>query len=808
MVKRKHNKVKIFISYSHLDKKYLGNASLFGFLKALDHKASFWSDESITTGNYWSEEIKNKIQECDIALVLVSQAFLNSAYVQEVEIPAFMKKRKDEGMIILPIILSACNWQQHEWLEATQFLPTDGKNIESNFNTPGKRKELFYEVSRDLEQQIDRVKQIHGINSPIIKSTPGPSSRRKRSPTSKSGSDQKSRKRKKKEDRSPAEWQNPFDSVAANNLDFEDIPQLFVGDYTPVDAIKRPFDALLEGQRGTGKTMVLKYLAFETQAKVWTSSGRAVRSELQRRDSFVGVYTRLDQGVFDRSDLDFLDTEDIKLRLFEHRLVLFLLSHTLRTVSAINAYSPASGTGFAQLKERFSLLLREARVRECVDWAEFYDFAQNTIDLQVMEEDLYLGAIASEPAPNVHFNAWLTLSSQFIPVLELAQKVFSINAPFFLLLDDFDVLRPAQQMVVFSAASSRRLDVVAFKYGVMSLGKKTEMSGSGRTYREGHDYSKVSLDFWLVGGEQSAYRKAVEKLTIKRLQQRGWPDQPFGSMLEHWNRGAELRHELKEIMREEWKQLATNKRPKTFENFWTKYGNAGFFRLLAQRKIHHVYAGYETVIDVSSGIYRQYVELCSQIVSLALARGWRPARKQMISPTIQNTAIRAYSGAMKDSLSVTAGNLPMTIRGTTEVTSKAITTFVESLSRLFKFRLASGGREPEIFSIAIKGDVSANPDAKAILDVAVRESILHRRADYTPKTGGGQPLPTYMLNRRLAPWIGLGLRIQGRIEITPEDVVLAAENADAFVKRFQIGRSAGTTASLFEEQHDDQIRTD
>jgi hypothetical protein len=798
MAQEQSAKVRIFVSYSHQDKRYLKDSSLLGYLRGLN-KAEFWFDERITTGDYWDENIKENIERSEIALVLVSQAFLNSSYVNKVEIPAFMKKRKDEGMVIFPIVLSACNWEQQPWLAATQFLPREGKNIESDFRDSGKRKALFLQVLRDLEQHLDRILRSRA-------SIPNSRARLEDLPIADQPSEgsPESRKTVEKIDEREAETnrselQNPFDSAAANNLDFEDIPQLFVGEYTPLDSIKRPFDALIEGQRGTGKTMVLKYLAFETQAKVWSNANKSVTTELQKRENFIGIYSRLDQGVFDRSDLDFVDQEAFRLRLFEHRLVLFLLSHILRTASAINRYVQIASGAFGQFRDRFAILLREPRIRDCSNWDEFNDFAQNTIDMQVTQEDLFLGSMSAGVTPLEPFNAWLTLSSQLIPVLELAQKVFAIKAPFFFLLDDFDVLRPSQQGLVFAAASARRLDVVAFKYGVMSMGKKTDMSGSGRTYREGDDYLKVSLDFWSSGGLQNDYRKAVEKLTAKRLEQRGWPEKQFGSMLGEWARGRELRGETKEIMKKEWKQLPPGRRPKTFENYWTKYGNARFFQLLAERKIHHTYAGYDTVVDVSSGIYRQYVELCSQIVSAALTRGWRPNSKKLISPTVQDGAIRSYSGAMKDSLSVTAGNVPMTVPGTTEVTSKAMTTFVESLSGLFKSRLASFGREPEIFSIAIRGDLNAKPTAKAILDVAVRESILHRRADYTPKTGGGPPLPTYMLNRRLAPRIGLGLRIQGRIEITPEDVVAATDNPELFLKRFQARDDSVRTENLFNE---------
>ena len=93
--------------------------------------------------------------------------------------------------------------------------------------------------------------------------------------------------------------------------------------------------------------------------------------------------------------------------------------------------------------------------------------------------------------------------------------------------------------------------------------------------------------------------------------------------------------------------------------------------------------------------------------------------------------------------------------------------------------------EKRVRGIAIRDELALNPFAKSILDVAVRESILQRRnTDYTPKTPGGPRLPTYMLNRRLAPRRNLGIRMQGRIEIRSSDIDLAATDRKNFMKLF------------------------
>ena len=125
-------KIKIFIAYSHHDKEFLADDSLLGHLRGLEIEkdAEFWHDERIATGDLWNAEIQRRISESHLALLLVSELFLTSNYVINTEIPLFLKKRRDEGMIIFPVILSACDWKFHDWLSQTQFLPKDGKNIQ------------------------------------------------------------------------------------------------------------------------------------------------------------------------------------------------------------------------------------------------------------------------------------------------------------------------------------------------------------------------------------------------------------------------------------------------------------------------------------------------------------------------------------------------------------------------------------------------------------------------------------------------------------------------------------------------------
>jgi hypothetical protein len=151
----------IFVSYSHRDAQYLEDDSLLGHLKGLERDgARFWCDEKIEIGLSWDDSIRKQIDETDIALVLVSQMFLNSKYCRDTEIPLFLKRERDKGLIIFPVILSACDWQQYPWLRSRQFIPAHAQNIEEHYyEPPGKRKAMFQTITEALRRHVTKVEE-------------------------------------------------------------------------------------------------------------------------------------------------------------------------------------------------------------------------------------------------------------------------------------------------------------------------------------------------------------------------------------------------------------------------------------------------------------------------------------------------------------------------------------------------------------------------------------------------------------------------------------------------------------------------
>ena len=109
---------KIFISYSHKDE--IWKDRLQEQLGALAKEGYFsvWDDRQIEPGDDWFAEIERELDQADIAVMLISASFLRSSFIHTEEIPTLLRRRKQDGIRLIPLILRPCRWQNIDWLKA------------------------------------------------------------------------------------------------------------------------------------------------------------------------------------------------------------------------------------------------------------------------------------------------------------------------------------------------------------------------------------------------------------------------------------------------------------------------------------------------------------------------------------------------------------------------------------------------------------------------------------------------------------------------------------------------------------------
>ena len=144
---------KIFISYAHEDEKYLKR--LLTHFEVLEHegiKLDAWSDKRLVAGVRWYDEIERAMQECQVAILLVSTDFLASKFIREVELPTILEAAKLRGVTVLSIIVSPCRFSQTEFLKDYQAINSPETPLSGR--RPAQRDELYMAVVARAEKML------------------------------------------------------------------------------------------------------------------------------------------------------------------------------------------------------------------------------------------------------------------------------------------------------------------------------------------------------------------------------------------------------------------------------------------------------------------------------------------------------------------------------------------------------------------------------------------------------------------------------------------------------------------------------
>lgn len=141
--------LKVFISYSHTDVKWL--QELAPFLKPIEGKSIVeqWDDRRLTPGQKWRDEIRVAVDSAQVAILFVSAEFLASDFISTNELPQLLKKASAGGTTIMPIIVSPCGFDRHPELSLYQAVNAPSDTVLGMDDV--KRKTLFKRVADLLE---------------------------------------------------------------------------------------------------------------------------------------------------------------------------------------------------------------------------------------------------------------------------------------------------------------------------------------------------------------------------------------------------------------------------------------------------------------------------------------------------------------------------------------------------------------------------------------------------------------------------------------------------------------------------------
>lgn len=282
--------------------------------------------------------------------------------------------------------------------------------------------------------------------------------------------------------------QTPFTDLKANELSLDKINELFVKPQG-INRIYTPNTTFIEGQRGTGKTMLMRWIENNPQ------------KDTQGNIEFLGVYLRFDRQVF---GIPLLDKKD---HLFEHYLTILLLRALIKQLS--KWYIEEKLRHFNALSELIYGTFYEDPDCSCISFKTLVDF----IDKQRRSTIRYFNNPERVEKPLI-----CDYSECFAQLVEILHSEPDMeNLTILFLLDEFENISALQQ-----AAVNGMIKIAEFGYTFKVFHRPCGVANrrvlTGDEYlKERDDYTE--LDFYndIIGGD-SAFKKFMKEMVSVRLE--------------------------------------------------------------------------------------------------------------------------------------------------------------------------------------------------------------------------------------------------------------------------------------------------
>lgn len=158
-------RTKVFVSYSHKDKEILKRLQVH--LEPLVRDGiDIWDDTKIKAGSNWLEEIKDALANAKVAICLISADFLASKFITENELPPLLEAAHKDGVLILPVIVSASRFEQTDTLKWMQSVNPVNQPLRELSRS--KREKVYVEIAKIIEENFSETSKTDATNNTSI----------------------------------------------------------------------------------------------------------------------------------------------------------------------------------------------------------------------------------------------------------------------------------------------------------------------------------------------------------------------------------------------------------------------------------------------------------------------------------------------------------------------------------------------------------------------------------------------------------------------------------------------------------------
>lgn len=550
--------------------------------------------------------------------------------------------------------------------------------------------------------------------------------------------------------------QNPFEYEAANNLQPKDIIEFYIEDFNFSRFIQSTKNVFLIGERGSGKTMALLYNSFGIQYMIAKDTGVDY--------SRIGIHIPCNTPLFMKKEYLLIEDEYKKAIICEHYLVLsilFAIVNTLGRVKEIVEYSDRIKTNlFDELDYVWDVQLNRLSTN-------FF----SAVGQYVNRECIMTQKKINEFHSDAFYENALSFSSSVIPFLQLIKQIEILSESHFLLMiDDAHDMNEYQIKALNSWIAYRDHSLFSFKIATVKVDRPTCITSTGGTILEGHDYVTVDMEQAYQNTGTDFY-KLSKRIIEKRLNRIGINS----TAEEFFPLNLSLEQDLNKA-REKAKLLGYEKygdNAISVKDYVNKYHRAIYFRERKDKANKPPYSGFETIVDISTGVVRNLLDPCYWMYDNVMNSNKDDINK--IPSQIQTKIIVERSQRLWDTLK---NGLDKIVNNCSTDDAKHILNLFENLMAFFAQRLKMDISEPRAIVFSISQADLYKEEYKSVielLNIARKAQYLYTRLGNAKEKGKQETY--YVPNRLLFPCLGLDPHGQySRTSIKVMDLYNAAFN--------------------------------
>jgi len=522
---------------------------------------------------------------------------------------------------------------------------------------------------------------------------------------------------------------NPFQYEAASKLNAADVCQYYVENHNHTRFIRSKRNILLVGDRGSGKSMALRYHSLPIQ----TLKSKIDDEELDL--SLVCIHVPCNTPLMHRREYDLLESASLVSVLGEHFLVVSILIATCKTfLEASITLKPGE---LKRVQERLELLWgADLSMEDCV-W--------DAIDIWCQSQ-LREAQRAMNRSAEFDYRDAMSFVSGVVPFFEALRKTRAFqHTHFSIMLDDVQDLTQSQTEVANSWLAYRDNSLFSFKIARTKTGGVRLRTSSGGQVIEGHDFTRIDME-GDYQNKQSDFGKLAREIVSRRLDTSDVVSNPEDFFPVHDDFLVALEEAGEAVKAEAIEKYGIDNQKAVNDHVY-KYRRVHFFRNRPAKANTPTiaYTGFDTLVELSTGIIRNLLEPCYWMYDKFLSDHPDGQVCESISPTLQSEVILELSQKKWDQIR----SLPLS--GTcSENEAIALGKLLEHLAVLFRERLEKHESEPRAIKLFVTGESFEHTDEVVeLLGVGQRAQLI-----YTYESSGkekGSRRTYYVPNRMLWP---------------------------------------------------------